>query len=64
VKRLDALAIRGMQTVAKFQRYRRSPAARRNAARRYSKATRERRRTRNSPNVPNVSNDPNDPNAQ
>jgi len=33
--RLDALANRGLQAVARFQRYLRSPAAKRNAARRY-----------------------------
>ncbi len=32
---LDALADRGLQAVAKFQRYLRSPQAKRNAARRY-----------------------------
>jgi four helix bundle protein len=35
-QRLDTLAIRGLQAVARFQRYLRSPAAKRNAARRYS----------------------------
>ena len=51
--RLDALADRGLQAVARFQRYLRSPAAERNAARRYRlKETNE-----------NDSNDPNDPNA-
>jgi four helix bundle protein len=34
---LDRLATRGSQAVAKFQRYLRSPAAKHNAARRYSK---------------------------
>jgi|SRR5437016_3925637 len=34
--RLDRLAIRGLQAIARFQRYLRSPAAKRNAARRYS----------------------------
>jgi four helix bundle protein len=34
-ERLDALAIRGIQAVARLQRYLRSPQARRNAARRY-----------------------------
>ncbi len=46
---LDSLATRGLQAVAKFQRYLRSPMAKRNAAGRY--------RERNDPN------DPNDPNA-
>ena len=36
-QRLDKLADRGLQTVAKFQRYLRSPAAKRNAAQRYRK---------------------------
>ena len=36
-ERLDRLAARGSQAVAKFQRYLRSPQAKRNAARRYSK---------------------------
>jgi four helix bundle protein len=34
---LDQLAVRGLQAVASFQRYLRSPAARRNAARRYQR---------------------------
>jgi four helix bundle protein len=34
-ERLDNLAIRGLQAVAKFQRYLRSPAAKRNAEGRY-----------------------------
>ena len=36
--RLDRLATRGLQAVASFQRYLRSPQAKRNAARRYSRA--------------------------
>src|SRR5258705_9727415 len=35
--RLDLLAIRGLQGVASFQRYLRSPQAKRNAAKRYSR---------------------------
>jgi four helix bundle protein len=35
-RRLHALATRGVQAVAKFQRYLRSPHAKRNAARRYA----------------------------
>jgi|ERR1041385_7013083 hypothetical protein len=35
-KRLDRLAARGAQAVAKFQRYLRSPQAKQNAARRYA----------------------------
>jgi four helix bundle protein len=42
--RLEALATRGLQAVAKFQRYLRSPAAKRNAARRYQ-------RRKNDPNA-------------
>jgi four helix bundle protein len=54
-RRLDTLANRGLQAVARFQRYLRSPQARRNAARRYQ-------RTRHKRNATNVTNDPNDPN--
>ena len=36
-ERLDVLANRGLQAVAKFQRYLRSEQAKRNAARRYRK---------------------------
>ena len=36
-ERLERLADRGLQAVAKFQRYLRSPDAKRNAARRYSR---------------------------
>ena len=63
--RLDSLADRGLQAVAKFQRYLRSLEAKRNAARRY-----RRKRTPkngnasngpNAPNDPNASNDPHDP---
>jgi four helix bundle protein len=43
-ERLDSLAIRGLQAVAKFQRYLRSPAAKQNAQRRY------RRNDSNGPN--------------
>ena len=42
-ERLDRLAARGSQAVAKFQRYLRSPQAKRNAARRYSNTRAERR---------------------
>lgn len=45
--RLDSLAERGLQALAKFQRYLRSAQARRNAARRY-------RPRPNAPNDPNV----------
>jgi four helix bundle protein len=61
-QRLDKLADRGLQTVARFQRYLRSPEAKRNAARRY----RRQQRPQNDPNEkndPNDSNDPNDPNV-
>jgi four helix bundle protein len=56
--RLNTLATRGLQAVAKFQRYLRSPRAKQNAARRYT------HRRQNDPNAndPNVTNDPNDPN--
>jgi four helix bundle protein len=55
---LDKLAIRGLQAVASFQRYLRSPAAKRNAVRRYERPyTAPRQRPSNVPNVPN---DPND----
>jgi four helix bundle protein len=40
MKRLDALADRGLQAVARLQRYLRSPQAKRNAARRYSRSQR------------------------
>jgi four helix bundle protein len=62
-QRLDTLANRGLQTVARLQRYLRSPQAKRNAARRY----RRQRRVQNDPNDPNdpsKQNDPNDPNQQ
>jgi four helix bundle protein len=52
--RLDTLAIRGLQALAKLQRYLRSPTGRRNAER-----NRHRKQRRNDPND---SNDPNDPN--
>ena len=48
-ERLEVLADRGLQAVAKLQRYLRSSQAKLNAARRYRK-------------LPNASNDPNDPN--
>ena len=51
--RLDSLAIRAVQSIAKFQRYLRSPQAKRNAEGRY------RRKRPNDPNDPNVPNDPN-----
>ena len=62
--RLDTLAVRGLQAVARFQRYLRSPAAKRNAARRYQRPYTAPRapNVANGPNVPNVANDPNDPN--
>ena len=55
--RLDKLAVRGLQAVASFQRYLRSPTARRNAMRRYQRPYTA---PRQKPNVPNVPNDPND----
>ena len=39
-QRIDTLANRGLQTVARLQRYLRSPQAKRNAARRYRKQRR------------------------
>jgi four helix bundle protein len=64
-ERLDSLAIRGLQAVAKFQRYLRSPEAKRNAAQRYRRQPRRHgngSNDPNDPNDPNVPNDPNDPN--
>jgi len=71
--RLDALADRGLQVLATFQRYLRSPQARRNAERRYAakhcgsaspngnvNGTKN-ENERNDPNDPNGSNVPNDP---
>jgi hypothetical protein len=67
--RLDSLADRGLQAVAKFQRYLRSPEAKRNAARRYRPkwtAKPKNDPNENDPNArngPNGSNDENDPNG-
>ena len=64
--RLNTLATRGLQAVAKFQRYLRSPRAKRNAARRYTRRRQNDPNANvndpnvNNPNVPNVPNDPND----
>ena len=56
--RLDSLAARGAQAVAKLQRYLRSPQAKSNAARRrYSRRLHPK-------NESNESNDPNDPNGE
>jgi four helix bundle protein len=61
---LDKLAVRGLQAVAKFQRYLRSPAAQRNAGRRYQRPyTAPRVKPPNDPNGPNDPNDPNVPNV-
>jgi four helix bundle protein len=62
--RLDTLADRGLQALAKFQRYLRSPRAKRNAERRYGRddARRERERNANANENVNEKNDPNDPN--
>ena len=62
---LDALAIRGLQALAKLQRYLRSPAAKRNAERwRHKKQrTPPRKNGSNGSNDSNDPNDPNDPNA-
>ena len=56
---LDRLAVRGLQAVAKFQRYLRSPAAKRNAARRY-----QRPYTAPRAHLPTVRNDSNGSNDQ
>ena len=65
---LETLAVRGLQALAKFQRYLRSPAAQRNAGRRYQRpytaprltwANANLSSTVNSPSVPNVPNGPN-----
>ena len=58
---LDRLAVRGLQALAKFQRYLRSPAAKRNAERWRHRRNRTRGRRPN-PNEPALSNDSNDPN--
>jgi four helix bundle protein len=63
-ERLDSLARRGLQAVAKFQRYLRSPAAKRNATRRYSRSRAARLENAKNENDPNVPNDPNDPNVK
>jgi four helix bundle protein len=59
--RLDKLAVRGLQAVATFQRYLRSAAAKRNAARRYQRPyTAPRQKPSTVLNLPNDPNDPND----
>jgi four helix bundle protein len=58
-ERLDKLANRGLQAVARLQRYLRSPAAKRNAARRYRKNETNDPNDKNEPNDPNGTNDPN-----
>ena len=64
--RLDRLANRGIQAVAKFQRYLRSPEAKRNAARRHRHKWTPKlenvSNARNASNDLNGSNDPNDSN--
>ena len=66
-KRLDTLADRGLQALAKFQRYLRSPRAKRNAEGRYgrddARRDQERERERNENANANGKNDPNDPNG-
>jgi len=59
--RLDSLADRGLQAVARFQRYLRSPEAKRNAARRYRRKWAPKRE--NGPNDQNETNDPNGSNG-
>ena len=54
-RRLDQLADRGLQVVAKFQRYLRSPQAKHNAARRYKGGGgRKKMQNANVPNDPNA----------
>jgi four helix bundle protein len=65
--RLDGLAVRGLNALAKLQRYLRSPEARRNAERRRhqrrpNERTRKNHPNQNDPNDPNLPNDPNVPN--
>ena len=57
----DSLADRGIQAVAKFQRYLRSPEAKRNAARRYRRKWTP--KTENAPKEKNASSGPNDQNG-
>ena len=67
--RLDKLAVQGLQLLARFQRYLRSSAAKRNAARRYRRSPPRRYAPndakRSEPNDPNAAKrtEPNDPNA-
>lgn len=60
---LDRLAIRGLQALAKFQRYLRSPAAKRNALR-WRHRKRGRRMSPPDSNGLTRLNDPNDPNDE
>ena len=66
-RRLDRLATRALQAIARFQRYLRSPQARRNAERSRPKGPANssdvsNEKTGNDPNDPNEKNDPNDTN--
>lgn len=61
--RLDALADRGLQAVAKLQRYLRSPEAKRNAGRRYALRSDGNEQANENENENGNGNDPNDPNA-
>ena len=61
---LEKLAVRGLQALAKFQRYLRSPAAQRNAGRRYQRPyTAPCPKPANAPNLSSKGNGPNDPNG-
>ena len=51
-ERLDRLVVRGLQVLARFQRYLRSPIARRNAQRRRHRRSPHENRTQNEPNAP------------
>jgi four helix bundle protein len=59
-QRLSSLCERGLQALARLQRYLRSPQARKNANRRYK--SNRRQNASNSPNASNAPNDPNDSN--
>jgi len=52
-EKLDKLAVRGLQAVARFQRYLRSPDGRRKATRRYQRPYTAPRQTPNDPNDAN-----------
>jgi four helix bundle protein len=60
--RLDTLARRGLQALARFQRYLRTSEAKRNAERQRHRKGRTTRPDPNATKPPNASNNPNDPN--